>query len=45
MSALKLLLKEILELSLATQALAIGTGSNKKVKQTKMAQFNGHFVL
>lgn len=45
MSALKLLLKEILELSLVTQALATTIGSNKKVKQTKKAQFNEHFVL
>ena len=37
MSALKLLLKEILDLSLVTQALAIAIGSNKKVKQTKKA--------
>lgn len=45
MSALKLLLKEIRELSLVTQALATATGNNKKVKQTEKAQFNEHFVL
>lgn len=45
MSALKLLLKEILEFSLVTHMLSIATGSSKKIKQTKMAQFNGQFVF
>lgn len=45
MSALKLLLKEILKLSLVTQALAAATGNNKNVKQTQKEQYNGHFVL
>lgn len=45
MSAVKLLLNEILDFSLVTQALGTASGSNRKVKHSKMAQFNGCFVL
>lgn len=45
MDALKLLLDEILEFSLVTYTLISATGSNKMVKQNKMAQLSGHCVL